>query len=488
MQERGMKKKLQIFVSSTYEDMLAERQSTVEAILKAGHIPAGMELFNAGDKTQLEIIKRWIEDSDIFVLILGGRYGTLEPKTKKSYIELEYIYAKKLKKPHFAIVIREEALLEKIKKYGGKFQEQVNISQYKAFRRLVLNKMSHLYKDVKDIQLSIFQNIRQYENANLSGWISGKEVQETEKVLKENIELRKSSDIIQNRLNKILQAVGAGNKNYEGYSYAQIKQFLKNKKVTIKNIKTNVFDLFISFSENLNIGVANSRYNNELEVFLFYNVIPTLLSYGLAEKVTAPASVQWSRARTSKTGHKYIAESNSKISHSSEYKNKNLKNAIVGILSEKEKLKKDGTYAVKQKGSILQTSDNASTRIDRISSIMGLKRKNIISDDIKISAPRRSFDLYSTTEKDKYYVIAIHDYRFDVNSDLADIRVMIEQWKMERERFEFVVATNNNLEAEKNRIEKVFKGMLKQVVANKFRLSIWDNTKLLKLEKKYHLR
>ena len=65
-----MKKKLQIFVSSTFTDLLVERQAAVQAILRAGNIPAGMELFSAGNKSQLETIKKWIEESDIYVLIL----------------------------------------------------------------------------------------------------------------------------------------------------------------------------------------------------------------------------------------------------------------------------------------------------------------------------------------------------------------------------------------------------------------------------------
>jgi len=480
-----MKKKLQVFVSSTYEDMLAERQATVEAILKAGHIPAGMELFNAGDRTQLEIIQRWIEDSDIFMLILGGRYGSLEPKTKKSYIELEYRYAKKLKKPHFAIVIREEALLEKIKKYGDKFREQVNFTQYKAFRRFVLNKMSYLYKDLKDIQLSIFQNIRQYENANLSGWISGKEAQEMEKVLKENIELRKSKDTIQSSFNKMVQAMRANDKKYNGISYTQVKRFLKNKKVTVKNIKTNIFDLFISFSDNFNIGVTNSRFDTKLNVFLFNYAIPTLLSYGLAEKRPVPASVHWGRAQSSKLGYNFLAESNNKTNQQLSYKHKNLKEAIIKIFFESQK---SGTDLLKQKGNILKISDNTSTRMGRILLIMALERKDGLFGDIKISSLRGSFHLYSTPDKNKFYIIAIHDYEFNVDSDLADIRVMIEQWKKEKERFEFVIATNNNLEVENSRIKKVFKNMLNHTTAKKFRFSIWDNTKLFNLEKKYHLR
>jgi len=39
-----MKKKFQIFISSTYSDLIEERQAAVSAVLKAGHIPAGMEL------------------------------------------------------------------------------------------------------------------------------------------------------------------------------------------------------------------------------------------------------------------------------------------------------------------------------------------------------------------------------------------------------------------------------------------------------------
>ena len=481
-----MKKKLQVFVSSTYEDMLTERQAVIEAILKAGHIPAGMELFNAGDRTQLEIIKRWIEDSDIFVLILGGRYGSLEPKIRKSYIELEYRYAKKLKKPHFAVVIREDALLEKIKKYGDKVQEQVNIFEYKSFRKLVLNKMSYLYKDIKDIQLSIFQNIRQYENANLSGWISGKDVRNIEEVLKENIELRKLNDAVQNKLNKMLQNVENKNKNYEGYSYAQIKQFLRNKKLAIGNIKTNVFDLFVSFSENLNIGVSNSRFSSNLDAFLFYNVVPTLLSYGLAERSAAPVRAQWSRAHISKMGHKFIAETNSRMGDSNECKNKNLKKTIMGFFSKKDK--KDKTHILDKKDGIFQVLDNASTRVDRISLIMGLKLRNKIFDDIKISFPRSGFSLYSGPEKYKYYVIAVHDYDFDINSDLADVRVMIEQWKNEKEKFEFIIATNNNLKEDKDRIERVFEKMLYRTTIKKFKLTIWDNIKLLKIEKKYYIR
>src|SRR4051794_15132467 len=102
-----MAKKLQVFVSSTFTDLRKERQAAVDAILTAKHIPAGMELFTAGDESQMATIKRWIDDSDVFMLILGGRYGAVEPTTGKSYTHLEYEYAQAKGKPYFAAVMSE---------------------------------------------------------------------------------------------------------------------------------------------------------------------------------------------------------------------------------------------------------------------------------------------------------------------------------------------------------------------------------------------
>jgi len=42
------KRKLQVFLSSTYEDLVDQRLAAMEAILAAGHIPAAMEQFAPG--------------------------------------------------------------------------------------------------------------------------------------------------------------------------------------------------------------------------------------------------------------------------------------------------------------------------------------------------------------------------------------------------------------------------------------------------------
>jgi hypothetical protein len=55
-------------------------------------IPAGMELFPAMDDDQLAFIKGVIDDCDYYVILIGGRYGSVNEQGV-SYTEAEYDYA-----------------------------------------------------------------------------------------------------------------------------------------------------------------------------------------------------------------------------------------------------------------------------------------------------------------------------------------------------------------------------------------------------------
>jgi Domain of unknown function (DUF4062) len=168
------KRKLQVFVSSTYADLRTERQAAVEAILTAGHIPAGMELFAAGDRSQMDVIKRWIDESDVFLLILGGRYGSIEPKTGKSYIQLEYEYAVEKRKALFAVVITDEHLESRVKAAGSGVLEREQPQLLKAFREEVLRRLVKFWSDPRDIKLAVLETMADFDRrADLVGWIPG---------------------------------------------------------------------------------------------------------------------------------------------------------------------------------------------------------------------------------------------------------------------------------------------------------------------------
>ena len=91
-----MLKRYQVFISSTFEDLEPARQQVSMALLRANCFPAGMELFPAADTEQFEFIKEVIRESDYYVVISAGKYGSIHPETGLSYTEMEYDYAKSI--------------------------------------------------------------------------------------------------------------------------------------------------------------------------------------------------------------------------------------------------------------------------------------------------------------------------------------------------------------------------------------------------------
>ena len=166
-------KKLQVFVSSTYEDLKEERQAAVEAILTAGHIPAGMELFTAGDESQMAVIKQWINECDIYMLILGGRYGSVDPKSGKSYTHLEYEYALSKDKPLFACVTDQKALEARVASGKGvAILEMKCQKELAAFRDMVTSRMVRFWEDTKDIKIAVSESLAALARRdNLVGWV-----------------------------------------------------------------------------------------------------------------------------------------------------------------------------------------------------------------------------------------------------------------------------------------------------------------------------
>ncbi len=64
-----MDKRYQVFVSSTFTDLIKERQQVTRTLLEMDCIPAGMELFPASNDDQLTLIKIVNDDSDYYLLI-----------------------------------------------------------------------------------------------------------------------------------------------------------------------------------------------------------------------------------------------------------------------------------------------------------------------------------------------------------------------------------------------------------------------------------
>ena len=93
MMKHAAQKFYRVFVSSTYEDLKEERNHVFDALLKSNCFPVGMEHFPGSDARSLDLIKKYIDQCDYFLLLSAGMYGSLVPDAKVGYTEWEYDYA-----------------------------------------------------------------------------------------------------------------------------------------------------------------------------------------------------------------------------------------------------------------------------------------------------------------------------------------------------------------------------------------------------------
>lgn len=80
----------QIFISSTYKDLIPHREIIWDMLLSLDLNISGMEKFGARPEKPLETCLKEVEESDIFIGIIGMRYGSVDTKTGKSFTQLEY--------------------------------------------------------------------------------------------------------------------------------------------------------------------------------------------------------------------------------------------------------------------------------------------------------------------------------------------------------------------------------------------------------------
>jgi creatinine deaminase len=93
----------QIFVSSTYRDLIPHRQKLLSTLLTADFFPVGMELWAAESAAVWTTIERKLRNADYYVLLIGGKYGSTNGEGT-SYTELEYELAYNLTIPILAFV------------------------------------------------------------------------------------------------------------------------------------------------------------------------------------------------------------------------------------------------------------------------------------------------------------------------------------------------------------------------------------------------
>lgn len=190
-----MDKKYQVFVSSTYEDLKVERQEVIHALLELDCIPSGMELFPAADEDQWSLITGVIDECDYYLLILGGRYGSIG-NDGVGYTEMEYRYALTTGKPIIAFLHKDPDSLPK------KNTEQTEKGQklFKKFRALAQEKMCKYWETPAELGSVASRSLIMLQKKHPGiGWVRGDLIPSQEASL-EILELRKQIESLESQL------------------------------------------------------------------------------------------------------------------------------------------------------------------------------------------------------------------------------------------------------------------------------------------------
>ena len=150
-----MKKKYQVFISSTYTDLIDERAAATQCLLDNDCIPVGMEQFPASNMEQMEYIQKMLNDCDYYILILGGRYGSIDTDGI-GFTEKEYDYAVSKGIPVMSFVF------DKPENLPSKYCEPTDAgkSKFLSFRKKVCaNRMVKFHSDIGTLKANIITAI-----------------------------------------------------------------------------------------------------------------------------------------------------------------------------------------------------------------------------------------------------------------------------------------------------------------------------------------
>lgn len=164
-----MDRRHQVFISSTFADLKDERREIMQSLLEMDCIPAGMEMFPAANEDQMTLIKGVIDQCDYYLVVIGGRYGSMSAEGI-SYTEQEYDYAITKGIPIMGFVPAEPDAIPQ-----GKTDKNGEAAQkLAAFQAKVQSRVTKDYKNAEDLGGKVARGLSRLRKAHpRPGWVRG---------------------------------------------------------------------------------------------------------------------------------------------------------------------------------------------------------------------------------------------------------------------------------------------------------------------------
>lgn len=213
MPEFISERRYQVFVSSTFLDLQIERQKVLQAILELKAFPTGMELFPSADDEQFEFIKREIDSSDYYIVIVAGKYGSLAPDGI-SYTEKEYDYAVHINKPVMAFLFKDLGEL----KANQLESEPVAKKKLDNFREKARSsKLVKFFSSPEELRSAVLMSlVHNFQVVPREGWVRAKnarrleDLEEVTSLLKQVAELKAENESLKAASNLELETLAQG--------------------------------------------------------------------------------------------------------------------------------------------------------------------------------------------------------------------------------------------------------------------------------------
>lgn len=148
--------KIPVFISSTFEDLNKHREAVWRELQDLNMDIRGMEFFGARSKTPLDVSLQELADCKVYIGIIGTRYGSIDEKTGKSVVQLEYEKALENKlEIRIYLIHEEEGVATPVQ---GEYE---NVDKQNAFK----DQLKHIhacsfYKNEQDLAKQIKDDVR----------------------------------------------------------------------------------------------------------------------------------------------------------------------------------------------------------------------------------------------------------------------------------------------------------------------------------------